>query len=274
MKHRFPMNAPRPPLRLAVGAVSVLLVIAGVGSAILVHAASAGPPPAGPSADPAVVASTAPTAAPANPSSCAGQPGTLLAAPNLGPQFTVAGSVSAVRPVGSSVAFPPAPKGSAARPEPVLDPQMVWFRAETLSNPAAPHSAPLDPTSMATTDPAAIFTVTDTVQSFTSAEAATDFLRGFALTGVPLAEVRTSSGQLMSVPLTVLSGFTAGDQTLVSEQSLPQASIPATLQVVVRVGGTVITVAATGGVDLAASAVEALATQQLEQLATACGRGY
>jgi hypothetical protein len=251
--------------KAAIGGISVLLVVAGVGSAILVHAASSPAPPAGAPADPTAVSPTAPTAAAASPSSCAGQPGTLLAALNVGSGFTAVGSASAVRPAGSS---------AAGQPAPVLYPQMTWFQAETLSNPATPISSPFDPTSMATTDRTEIFTVTDTVQSFTSAEAASTFLQGFVMTGQPSPEVPASSGQLMAVPYTVLIGFTAGDQTLVAEQSLPQTSIPTTVQVVVRVGDTVITVAATGGVDLSASQVEALATQQMGQLASACGSGY
>jgi len=273
MKQSISITRFGPRRKAAIGGLSVLVVGAGIGSAILLHAASSAAAPASPSLTRTMVSATAPTAAPANPNSCAGQPGTLLSALDVGAGFTRAGSISAVRPVGSSLVLPTA-KGPAVQPAPGLYPQMVWFQAETLSNPATPISSPLDPTSVATTEPAGIFTVTDTVQSFTSEDAASTFLQGFVMTGQPSPELPRSSGQLIAVPYTVVGGFSAGDQALVGEQALPQASIPTTVQVVVRVGDTVITVAATGGVDLSASQVEALATQQVGQLTSACGSGY
>lgn len=237
-----------------VGSLAIGLI--AVGAIVGLGAKAAGSP----QPDPAAAPPPHPATVAANPGSCAGRAAIRIDSTQVR-GMSVADSVSGSCPAGLGLA--------AAGP---LYPTMVWYRTDDMVGPGAAEMLPGMVSSYAVDHPTAIAQVTATIQTFASPGDASSFASGFAPSPM-VPQVLTSSGRV-SMRWVAVSGFAAGSQSLVTELSLPEASVPSQIQVVIRDGDTVLTVAAVGGTQLRASDVEAMALSELHQLKAVCGVGY
>lgn len=237
-----------------------ITVIAVAGTAALatigVSAATGSQPTASVPASPRVH----PGQAAANPNSCAGQTG-VLGSFGLPSNLLKTNGLSENRPTGYGVA--------EAGP---LFPTMVWVQAENFSTAEASLMSPRMPSVYARQHPTVISHVVESVQTFASQADATSFASDFGQAQV-VPQVVTATGR-MSMHWELLSGFRAGDQSLVTDLSLAEASVPSQIQIVLRVGDTVLTLEAVGGTQLRASDVESMALSALHHLQSVCGSSH
>lgn len=231
------------------------------GATVLVVAAAAVGVALGSSPDQVTVVSPAAHGAGPGGARCAHPSGPMLSAQSVGRDFQLRDRNS------------PRPAGDGSLSQTAVKPSLLGnpvVESETIARRGTPigggYSLSLYPP--ARTEPTQVFSLTQTVTFLTTQRAASSWFHQFAPSPVT-PQVRIGS-TLANVNEARLPAPHLGQQTMVTEQSLPGTDLPTTIQFIVRDGTTVTSLAFIGGIHLSPRALTDYVKTALDQLATRC----